>query len=100
MRPSVFKRRILDRSIFAGFLVFAFAQAAVKADIAPVRPPPPPPARTEKISIRGVEMQQVYTYWRGRRWMTVVNSCDASQPPSRGEDLAGCFVVAADGLSV
>ena len=95
MRPN-----ILDRTIFGGLLIFTFTMTAVKADIAPIRPPPPPPSRTEKVSIRGIAMQQVYTYWRGRRWMTVINSCEASQPACAGKDLQGCFVVGADGSSI
>jgi hypothetical protein len=90
----------MRRSILGGLLIFTFAMTAVKADIMPPRPVPPPPGGIEKISIRGVAMQRVYTYWKGQRWMTVINSCDASQHACSGKDLAGCFVVGVDGHPV
>jgi hypothetical protein len=90
----------MRRIILGGLLIFTFAATAVKADIMPPRPVPPPPGGIEKISIRGVAMQRVYTYWRGQRWMTVINGCDASQSACTGKDLAGCFVVGVDGRPV
>lgn len=76
--------------------IFAFGAATVKADMAPLPPTPPPPSGPDKAVIRGVGVQQVYTYWRGRRWMTVIDSCASSQPACRGKDLPGCFVVGLD----
>ncbi len=90
----------MRRSILGGLLIFTFALMPVKADVMPPAPVPPPPGGADKISIRGVAMHRDYTYWRGRRWMTIIDSCAASQPACQGKDLAGCFVVGVDGLPV
>jgi hypothetical protein len=90
----------MRRSILSGLLIFAFVFTPVKADIGPPPPQPPVPDGPDKASIRGVGVQRIYTYWRGRRWMTVVDICAASQPACRGKDLAGCFVVGIDGHSI
>jgi hypothetical protein len=90
----------MRRNILGGLLIFTFALTPVKADVMPPPPVPPPPGGADKVSIRGVAMQRVYTYWRGRRWMTVIDSCGASQLACKGKDLAGCFVVGVDGLPI
>jgi hypothetical protein len=89
----------MRRRVLAGLLIFAFALAPVKADIAPPRPHPPPPG-PDKASIRGVDVQQIYTYWRGRRWVTAVDGCAASQAACNGRNLSGCFVIGVDGHAI
>jgi hypothetical protein len=70
------------------------------ADIAPPPPTPPIPGSLAKAIIRGVAVLRTYTYWRGRRWMTVIDSCASGQAACGGRDLAGCFVVGANGHDI
>jgi hypothetical protein len=88
------------RQCVLGLLIFAFALAPVKADIGPPPPQPPPPPGPDKASVRGVGVQRVYTYWRGRRWMTVTDGCASSQPACNGRDLSACFVIGIDGRPI
>ena len=92
------------RNILGGLLIFAFALAVVlppvKADVGPPPPRPPPPAGPSKAEIRGISVQQVYTYWMGRRWMTVIDGCASSQPACTGKGPSNCFVVGIDGRPI
>jgi hypothetical protein len=90
----------MRRCVVAGLLILSFAVAPVKADVGPPPPRPPPPTGPDKASIRGVGVQQVYTYWRGRRWMTAINGCASSQPACSGRDVSSCFVVGANGHAI
>jgi hypothetical protein len=94
----------MPRRILFGFLIVLFALSSVKADVMPPPgrrdPDPPAPAGPDKAVIRGVTVEQGFTYWRGRRWMTIVNDCAASQSGCKGKKLKGCFVTAADDRSL
>jgi hypothetical protein len=97
-------RLAMRRCILHGFLIVMFALSPVKADIVPPggRPPitPPAPPGPDKAVIRGLSVERGYTYWRGRRWMTIVGDCASSQPGCQGKSLSGCFVVGTDGRSI
>jgi hypothetical protein len=79
--------------------MFTAALSPVKADVAPPPPTPRPPG-PDKADIRGVGLHLVYTYWKGRRWMMVVNGCAPSQPACGGSDIRGCLVIGVDDLPV
>jgi hypothetical protein len=87
------------RRCLAG-LILAISLTSVKADMGPPQPAPPPPDGPDKATIRGVDIVQSYTYWMGRRWMTIVSGCAAGQPACKGMDLFQCFVAGLDGQSV
>jgi hypothetical protein len=86
--------------LFGTMLIFAFALLSVKADVAPYPPAPPPPSGPDKAVIRGIAVRQVYTYWRGRKWMSVIEGCASSQRACNGKDLSECFIVGVDGQYV
>jgi hypothetical protein len=87
------------RRCLAG-LILAISLTSVKADMGPPQPAPRPPDGPDKATIRGVDIVQGYTYWMGRRWMTIVSGCSAGQPACKGKDISDCFVVGVDGQSI
>ena len=94
----------MRRCVIGVLLILAFALSPVKADIVPPggrrQPDPPPPAGPDKAVIRGVTVVRGYTYWQGRRWMTIVDECASSQPGWKGKDLHGCLIIEVDGKSI
>jgi hypothetical protein len=88
------------RQFLFGLMFFVFASGLVLADVGPPPPQPPPPAGPRTAVIRGVTVEQVYTYWRGRRWMTVIDSCASSQAACSGRELSGCFIVGSGGFPI
>lgn len=67
------------------------------ADVLPPQPKPPPPNGPAKAVVRGVPMKQELRYWRGRRWMTVVDACPAGGLACAAAKAQGCLVTAVDG---
>lgn len=90
----------MRRCILWVLLIFAVASTAVKADISPPPRRPTVPDGPGKVSLRGVGVERIYSYWRGRRWITVIESCAPSQPGCRGKDVTGCYVVGVDGRAI
>jgi hypothetical protein len=78
--------------------VFVFASGLVLADVGP--PPPQPLAGPRTAVIRGVTVEQVYTYLRGRRWLVIISGCGSNQAACNGRNLAGCFVIGINGLDI
>jgi hypothetical protein len=88
MRPSSF-----------GPVMLLLVAAPALADIAPP-PPQPPPYGPRTAVIRGVTVEQVFTYWRGRRWLAIISNCGSGQAACNGRNLAGCIVIGINGLVI
>lgn len=82
----------MRRGLFGLFLL-AISALPAASDVGPPPPPSPPPPGPDKATIRGVSLTRAWTYWRGRRWMTIVDGCAAAQAACKDRDLKGCFVV-------
>ncbi len=67
------------------------------ADVLPPQPKPPPPTGPAQAIIRGVTLKQELRYWRGRRWMAVVQDCSAGDASCATAKALGCLVTAVDG---
>jgi hypothetical protein len=95
-------RRAVAGLILAMSFILAVGLAPVKADVLPPKPQPMPsaPDGPAKATIRGIGVEQSFTYWKGRRWMTVVDSCAPSLAVCQAGDLSGCFVVGFNNQSV
>jgi hypothetical protein len=89
----------MRRALMMSCLYIAAAGSAA-ADIAPIEPPPPPPNGPAAAVIRGLSVEQVYTYWKGRRWLVTVAGCDPAQEACKGIDVAPCFVTGIDGQAL
>jgi hypothetical protein len=90
------------RQFLFGLMFFVFASGLVLADVGPPppQPPPPPPAGPRTAVIRGVTVEQVYTYLRGRRWLVIISGCGSNQAACNGRNLAGCVVIGINGLDI
>jgi hypothetical protein len=87
------------RSSSFGLVTLLLVASSASADIAP-RPVPPPPYGPRTAVVRGIAVEQVYTYWMGRRWLVVISNCGSGQPACTGHNLAGCFVTGVNGLVI
>lgn len=87
----------MPRRWFVFVLSLATATVPAIADIGPVPEPPPPPPGAKTAVIRGLSVEQIYTYWQGRRWLVVVSGCTAGAEPCK---VSGCFVTGIDGHAI
>ena len=90
----------MRRRLLVAITATLFGCVSAAADVAPPPPTPHPPGKLDKATVRGLVVQQTYSYWRGRRWLTVIESCAPEQSACAGRDLAGCFVVRANGYDI
>ncbi|MDD3445377.1 MAG: hypothetical protein PHS60_08195 [Zavarzinia sp.] len=67
-----------------------------RADVGPPQPAPPAPGTITRATIAGIDLEQEWTYFRGRRWMVRVTGC-ADPETGACKALTGCYIVGVGG---